>query len=450
VQIFYGSSTSNGSALLSLTGGANISVSNSVFAQGSSNGIAVDASTRPTITNCIFANLAGYAATAPVDDLGLITGAGFGPNQRGFQLAGGTISHSASWQLPTVPFVLEGSVTLPASVSLTLPPGMVVEMGSTGSFLVQGTLKAQGTAAAPIVFTTDSAQPTPNSWYGLAIAGTSASGSVLDHVQMFYGSSTSQGAGLLALTGGANISVSNSVFAQGFSNGIAVDASTRPTITNCIFTNLAGYAATAPVDDLGLITGAGFGPNQRGFQLAGGTISHSAIWEVPTVPFVLEGSVTLPANVSLTLPPGMVVQMGSSGSFLVQGTLKAQGTAAAPIVFTTDSAKPTKNSWYGLAIAGTTASNSVLDYVQVFYGSSTSQGNGLLAITSGANITVSNGVFAHGGGGGIWVDDGTSPAIIHCNFYDLSSAAISIPKQDAASVHDNSFGPGQQGLQLRG
>jgi hypothetical protein len=92
----------------------------------------------------------------------------------------------------------------------------------------------------------------------------------------------------------------------------------------------------------------------------------------------------------------------------------------------------------------------VLDDVQVFYGSSTSSGSGLLAITGGANITVSNGVFAHGSSGGIWVDDSTKPTITNCNFYDLSSAAISMPKQDAASVHDNSFGPGQQGVQLRG
>jgi hypothetical protein len=450
VQVFYGSATSSGDALLALTEGANITVSNSVFAQGSGNGIAVDGNTRPTISTCVFAGLTGYAITAPVDDLGLITGAGFGPNQRGFQLAGGTISHSASWEAPGVPFVLEGGVTLPAGVSLTLPPGLVVEMGSNGSLLVQGTLVARGTAAAPIVFTSDSAQPAPDSWYGLVVDGATALNSVLDHVQVFYGSATSSGDALLALTEGANITVSNSVFAQGSGNGIAVDGTTRPTISTCVFAGLTGYAITAPVDDLGLITGAGFGPNQRGFQLAGGTISHSASWEAPGVPFVLEGGVTLPAGVSLTLPPGLVVEMGSNGSLLVQGTLVARGTAAAPIVFTSDSAQPAPDNWYGLVVDGAKAQASVLDHVQVLYGSATSSGDALLALTEGANITVSNSVFAHGSSGGIWVDDGTSPTIVFCSFTDLRGAAISIPKQDAASVHDNSIGPGQQGIQLRG
>ena len=70
--------------------------------------------------------------------------------------------------------------------TLTIAPGTVVQMAPSAYLTVEGKLIARGLQATPIVFTSSLAQPKPGGWYSLALSGTGASGSVLDHVQVFY------------------------------------------------------------------------------------------------------------------------------------------------------------------------------------------------------------------------------------------------------------------------
>src|SRR5581483_7363911 len=108
-----------------------------------------------------------------------------------------------------------GGTPLAAGITLSIAPGTALEMGPHAYMNVQGALTARGEASAPIIFTGASMQPTPGSWGCLQCAGSGTVGSVLDHVQLFYGSNASAGGGMLTLISGANITVANSVFAQG-------------------------------------------------------------------------------------------------------------------------------------------------------------------------------------------------------------------------------------------
>ena len=358
------------------------------------------------------------------------------------------------------PYLLRGGVSLPANNTLTIAPGTMLEMGPGAYLLVQGTLIARGTAADPIIVTSAAAQPKPGDWQYWKFDGAGAAGSVLDHVRLFYGSANGGANGMLSLTGGANIHVTSSVFSQGTRTGIWADSATRPTIATCVFAGLGGYAVDGPVDDLGLITGASYGPNQRGVQVAG-TISHDASWERPDVPYELTGGITLIRGVTLTIAPGTVLAMEPGAYLLVQGTFTAHGTDAAPILVTSAPPPPTTpaatvatwqpkpGDWQYWKFDGAGAAGGVLDHVRLFYGSANGGANGMLSLTGGANIHITSSVFAQATRIGIWADDSTTPTITGCAFHDDHGPAISMLRKNASGVHGNTFEPGQQGIELR-
>jgi hypothetical protein len=134
--------------------------------------------------------------------------------------------------------------------------------------------------------------------------------------------------------------------------------------------------------------------------------------------------------------------------FTVQGTLKAQGTAADPIIFTSVAAQPKPGDWQYIRFDGPKASGSVLDYVQVLYGSANGGASGMLSITQAAAPTITHCLIAHATQIGIWVASG-QPTITDCIFRDNGRAAISLPAKDPQHVHDNTFAPGQKGMEIR-
>jgi hypothetical protein len=163
---------------------------------------------------------------------------------------------------------------------------------------------------------------------------------------------------------------------------------------------------------------------------------------------VLSDGITLAASASLTLSPGMVVEMDQGAYLYVQGTLKAQGTAAAPITFTSALPQPKPGDWWFLQLDGSTASGSVLDHVQLLYGSASGAAAGMLSLTGGASPAITHCLVANSSQIGIFVGSG-HPTIAFCAFRDDGGPAISLPASDPQHVHDNTFAPGQQGMVIR-
>ena len=81
---------------------------------------------------------------------------------------------TSHWTAPNL-YVLQGKVSFPAGTTLTIQPGtLVVGENATGGYLVierDADIVANGTAALPIVMTTDLDPPVPGGWGGLVIHG---------------------------------------------------------------------------------------------------------------------------------------------------------------------------------------------------------------------------------------------------------------------------------------
>jgi uncharacterized repeat protein (TIGR01451 family) len=99
----------------------------------------------------------------------------------------GTISVDTTWTPDESPYIVTGTVTVSAGVTLTILPGTVVKFNATShSLIVNGTLLAQGTATGPITFTSikddsvggdtnadgDATSPAPGDWTSIQVNDT--------------------------------------------------------------------------------------------------------------------------------------------------------------------------------------------------------------------------------------------------------------------------------------
>ena len=99
----------------------------------------------------------------------------------------------------------------------------------------------------------------------------------------------------------------------------------------------------------------------------GGPITSDTTWDLAHSPYVITSDVTVSSGVTLTVEAGVVVQANGPGLY-VHGALRAVGTPAQPITFTTASATPAPGQWRGIFFeADSDDARSLLEYVSVSY-----------------------------------------------------------------------------------
>nr|NQU92919.1 PKD domain-containing protein [Bacteroidota bacterium] len=139
-----------------------------------------------------------------------------------------------------------------------------------------------------------------------------------------------------------------------------------------------------------------------GTYITGGYVSGT--WTLDGSPYVIDGEITIHADSSLTIEPGVEILFLSHHKFIVKGTLDAQGIATDLIVFT---AKNIWQGWHGLRFLD--SHNSVLEYCHIQYGNSygasntqDSCGGGIYCNDSDIEIIncliANNEAYKHGGG----------------------------------------------------
>src|SRR5439155_5817595 len=112
-----------------------------------------------------------------------------------------------------------------------------------------------------------------------------------------------------------------------------------PTLTGNTFQDSFGAAISMDLASNPDIRGVTLSNNAvNGLVLDGGTLSGARRWDDPDIVDRLSGNVTVAAGATLTIAPGMIVKARTftGDDLIVDGTLVAGGTAAQPIIFTSD------------------------------------------------------------------------------------------------------------------
>jgi RHS repeat-associated protein len=382
-----------------------------------------------------------------------------------------TISSDMTLTQAGSPYTSTGSVTINSGVTVTVEPGVKVQLSGLSSTLnVDGTLRTQGTTAQPDVFTSSSDSGS-GQWKGIALNSGSGA-SVLDHAEVRYGGYNSTAAvainsasptittstirnnrsyGIRVTNGGAP-EIANNTIIDNVGNGISYSASSGQSgqikihdndvernsdegifvsdrYSNVTGTTLRGNTLKGNRGFTGIHFGGGDLPadidentlsgNDYDTITTQGSLTSSASWDDRGYPFVLSGGdLTVAQGATLTLSPGVVFKSSTGKTITINGTLDAQGTAENPITFTSQN-DASSISWGGISLnSGSGAS--VLDHVEVRYGG-WSTSTPAISI-SGSSPSISNSTIRNNKNYAIKVATG-NPSITHstikANWYGI-------------------------------
>jgi hypothetical protein len=435
--------------------GGPLLLSNSVVSNSNTTGIRLEQSTA-MLTAVTFTNNNGAAVSTDLASNPMITGetaTSFTNNStNGLVLDGGPLVASSIWNNPDIVYSLGASVTVPLGVTLTVGAGQVIKAFGGVNLTVDGTLTAQGTATAPVVFTSlrddgnggdtnnDGANSAPGrgDWQGLQLNADSTN-NVLDHVQVLFAGGFGGTAGIYDK--GGPLTLTNSVVSNTNTNGVRLEQSTA-TLTTVTFTNNNGAAVSMDLASNPTITGetaTNIANNaNNGLIMDGGSLLKSLTWNNPDIVYTLGASVTVPTGMTLTISAGQVIKAFGGVGLTVDGTLTAQGTAAAPVVFTSvrddtsagdtnnDGANsaPGRGDWVGL-IFNADSTNNVLDRVQVQYAAGF---GGVAGIADhGGSLNVTNSALNNNNGPPISADGSVQPTLSNLTATGNSVNGLVVP-----------------------
>lgn len=372
-----------------------------------------------------------------------------------FQPVNFVMTTSTTWKANQI-YIIQTSLTVSSSATLTIPAGTVVKFDSTSTYMeVKGTLKVTGTASSPVYFTSieddtvggdtndDATATTPGQGNWGDLRFDAGSSSTINYATIRYGGyDPSAGSPVLDVVDGkltvnsstidlspdyglymasGTVSINNSTISNSTGYGIRSSDGTggNLTLTGNKFINneLAVYLDFA--NGLHLIfnppsnnTSSGNGEN--GYNVHG-TFGASQTWS-KDMPYDPQG-IVIPATSTLTINPGTIVK--SNGSYIDNnGTLNAQGASTSTIYFTSykddsiggdtnnDGASSTPASGDWSQIVTGSGATTTINYAMVRYGGGRAW-TWANFYEGGGSLTVKNSTIASSSNYGVYIDGGT-------------------------------------------
>ncbi|MEO6753269.1 MAG: CARDB domain-containing protein, partial [Chthoniobacteraceae bacterium] len=323
---------------------------------GNSTGLRITGSVQPALTNVSITNCDGGAVSTDIAADPVIANlSASGNGVDAYFVDGGTFPANRRLSLTNMPYVPTGNLFVPFGVTLTLDPGVIFKWTNGQYLQVNGTLSAIGTAAKPIIFTSrrddsvfgdsfqdgssGAAAPQAGDWQSIYIES-NASSVALDQVEIRYAGNAyipGHTSGFLqAMRVDATSSIQRTRIFASDGIGILLRGSTSTLLDTVTVESARSSAIRWEIAATPIFRGLrAIGSGENAARLTGGTLPANYTWSAGGLPIHVEANFFVPSGLTLTIVPGQVVKFVSNGNyFQVNGSLNADASAGAPIVFT--------------------------------------------------------------------------------------------------------------------
>lgn len=345
------------------------------------------------------------------------------------------ITVNTTWTTGSV-YVIEGTLYID-NATLTIQPGTIVKFkdgaqinigyNESGSALI-----ANGTAAAPILFTSYASTPKKGDWDGIFFENGTASTSSLQFCRFEYGGGYSSSYGTINLDE-CTITMDNCIVTNSENYGITVDSDaefdsfTNNTISNTTNHLMKMYPSNVHTIGAGNVLTAI--NSSLGILVKGGTYKNSEeTWLAQTTPYIIDGTMYVESNsgtilniqegTTIAFTEGSQINVGYSGS--TYGTIKAIGTSDKPIIFTSSAVSKTAGDWDAIFLEDGTSIDTKFEYCKFEYGGGYSSSYGMVNLDE-CKATFNNCTFSNNANYGIFADGGSSFVSFEGNTFEASA-----------------------------
>lgn len=275
--------------------------------------------------------------------------------------------------LPLGCHLVEDVIKVNAQLTVTAGATLVFATDAGLSIDAEGAIVANGTAAAPITFTSAAATPAAGDWKGIFINSNSNANSLIN-VTVSYGSGENYCCGQadeanVYVNNGGRLTLSDSTLSNSQDYGFYSEDGATITVDNITYTNNTQGDMSVASNQLGSIDQTTASTYAGIAEARASVVADNQTWKA-SIPYRFTDVTDLrnaTASADVTIEAGATLKFATDAGISVEGggSLKADGEAAV-ITFTSAASAPAAGDWKGIFITSN-SNNNLLNNTVVSY-----------------------------------------------------------------------------------
>jgi hypothetical protein len=327
-----------------------------------------------------------------------------------------TITSSATWRNPGVPYLLTGSISIYAGAfphlkimpgsTILLPHGAHFTVGYASSSSYRGSLEAE-----EVLFTRADPTATPQGLIFNTYCNLGAS--ILTDCVFEYSERGIYNSAVYVASG-ADPVFNGCIFRNNPDVALVGATDARATVNDCQFINNGGYPIKISASSFDIVSGVGnsfSGNNPDRILLSGGLLTGDYTWDNPSIPVEVSSNITIRSNSDpiLTINSGLTLLFDSGVGMIIGYTSSSSGGGIKADGATFSALNGEQNGWDGITFLRYTTDDSYLKNCVIEFGGSGDSSNIYL---NNSDFPLIDGCIVRGAGTGIRLSGAyTSPLI---------------------------------------